>query len=497
MVCNEQNETQVLDILLSEMKTLILDYVQKGQEKSVPVVLSRSPSELYKLFDFELPQKGAGVQGTLALIKATLKYSVNSWNPKFIDKLYAGTNPIGVISELLLGVLNSNVHVYHVSPVLSLMEIEVTKAVGRLLGMGENSGGLLCPGGSASNLLAMTTARNRLFPSIKKEGYFPRPFPNASYGKLKVFTSIDSHYSIDKAVLILGLGLDSIVKVPVDREGRMQAEALEILILESIQANETPFFINATAGTTVLGAFDPIDRLSEIAQKYGCWLHVDGSWGGSAIFSKEVREGEDWFRGSARADTFTLNPHKLLGVPLQCSMLITPHEGHLLFAKANSTRADYLFHGNPYDLGAGSLGCGRRPDALKLFLAWKFYGEQGLGYRVDQALATARAFSALVQSRPGFTTVQQEHSFLQVCFWYVPRGLEKVNKAKITQVLHEKINATGEFLVDRAPLENLPDFFRVVVNMPHLTLRDLERLLDLIEEQAAIVCWDQVCGQSI
>lgn len=222
---------------------------------------------------------------------------------------------------------------------------------------------------------------------------------------------------------------------------------------------------------------------------------MDGSWGGSAIFSREVREGEDWFRGSGNADSFTLNPHKLLGVPLQCSMLITPHEGHLLFARSNSTQADYLFHGNSYDLGAGTIGCGRRPDALKLFLAWKFYGQVGFGLRVNQALNTARQFTCLVKSRPGFELVQ-EGSFLQICFWYLPRGLEKANRAKITQILHERVNKTGEFLVDRSPLENIPDFFRVVVNVPKLSLRDLERLLDLIEEQAAVICWDEVLGIS-
>lgn len=74
---------------------------------------------------------------TFDLIKDTLKYSVNTWNPRFMDKLYAGTNPIGVVSELLLAVLNSNSHVYHCSPVLSLMEIEVTRATAQLLNMGK------------------------------------------------------------------------------------------------------------------------------------------------------------------------------------------------------------------------------------------------------------------------------------------------------------------------------------------------------------------------
>jgi glutamate decarboxylase len=144
-----------------------------------------------------------------------------------MDKLYAGTNPIGVISELLIATLNSNVHVYHVSPVLTMMEVHVTRAVGQLLGMGANAGGLLCPGGSASNQLAMVTARNTLYPSIKDTGYMPRPFnPSAEYGKLKIFTSKHSHYSMDKSAQVMGLGVDNIVKVPVDEDGRMQVSAL-------------------------------------------------------------------------------------------------------------------------------------------------------------------------------------------------------------------------------------------------------------------------------
>jgi glutamate/tyrosine decarboxylase-like PLP-dependent enzyme len=108
-----------------------------------------------------------------------------------------------------------------------MMEIHVTRAVGQLLGMGANAGGLLCPGGSASNQLAMVTARNTLYPSIKDTGYMPRPFnPAAEYGKLKIFTSKHSHYSIDKSAQVMGLGVDNIVKVPVDEDGKMQVSAL-------------------------------------------------------------------------------------------------------------------------------------------------------------------------------------------------------------------------------------------------------------------------------
>lgn len=258
-----------------------------------------------------------------------------------------------------------------------------------------------------------------------------------------------------------------------------------------MERGETPFFINATAGTTVLGAFDPIRKISNIAKEYGCWLHVDGSWGGTAIFSDKVREEKDWFDGTELVDSFTLNPHKLLGVPLQCSMLITPHKGHLLFAENNNLKADYLFHGNPYDLGAGTIGCGRRPDAVKMFLAWKFYGKEGLGERVDKALESAARFTEIVASRANFKLVIEPSPFLQVCFWFVPQ--EEKDLSKITRELHGRVNQKGEFLVDHAPLSGVPDFFRIVINAPTVSVeRDLEKLLDTIEEVNATIDWKTI-----
>ncbi|RCI04492.1 hypothetical protein CU098_012072 [Rhizopus stolonifer] len=461
--------------------------VQKGQKRSTPVVLYRAPEKLYKLIDFKLPDQGINIEDLFELVQLTLDYSVNPWNPRFLDKLYAGTNPIGVLSELLLSVLNTNAHVYQVSPVLTLMEVEVTRAVGQLLDMGKNAGGLFCPGGSASNLLAMTTARNRLFPSIKTEGYYPYL---SDYGKLKVYTSLHSHYSIDKAAQILGLGLNNVVKIPVDNTGKMIAEELEKYILKTIEEGDSPFFINATAGTTVLGAFDPIQSISEIAKRYRCWLHIDGSFGGSTVFSENAK---GMLNGSAHVDTFTLNPHKLLGVPLQCSMLLTPHEN--LFTTSNGLNADYLFHGNPYDLGAGTLGCGRRPDSVKMFLAWKFYGKEGFGKRMDRALRLANQFTDMVRERPNFVLVCDPSPFLQICFWFVPPTLanQKKSLSLVTRELHKRVIESGKFLVDHSPLEGVPDFFRVVVNSPTVRLHaDLQELLDVIEQTSESVDWSQL-----
>jgi glutamate/tyrosine decarboxylase-like PLP-dependent enzyme len=191
-------------------------------------------------------------------------------------------------------------------------------------------------------------------------------------------------------------------------------------------------------------------------------------------------------------------------------MLLTPHNGHVMFARTNSIKADYLFHGNAVDLGAATIGCGRRPDALKVFLAWKFYGKQGLGQRVDRALCSASEFMDLVRHRRGFILVKDPCPFLQICFWYVPESIKNQvdawksqsgggaldKMAVVTRTIQQRINQSGAFLVDHAPLPGVPDFFRIVINAPTVSVdRDLVGLLDRIESVGNDVNWEKIFEQ--
>ena len=135
-----------------------------------------------------------------------------------------------------------------------------------------------------------------------------------------MFTSEHGHYSVEKAAQTHGFGSKAVKSVPVDDRGCMLPEELERKVQEAIQRGEEPFYVNCTAGTTVLGSFDPIAPLARICQKHKMWLHVDGSWGGAVAFSKPLREGR--LHGIELADSVTFNPHKLLGVPLTCSFLL-------------------------------------------------------------------------------------------------------------------------------------------------------------------------------
>ena len=358
--------------------------VSSDDSERTTLVEQHAPQELSALLDLDLPEDEQSKVGFLGQVQQILKYSVNTWDPGFLSKLYSSTDAPGLASELLLAALNTNVHTYEVSPVLALIEKHTTRALAKLFSLnGPHAGGISVQGGSASNTTAIVIARNTLFPDTKIHG-------NTSTEKLVLFTSAHGHYSISKAAQMLGLGSSSVRSVLVDPEtGQMVPSALRSSITAAKLAGEVPFFLNATAGTTVLGSYDPLPALAAICRENRIWLHVDASWGGPAIFSPQHK----WkVQGSHLADSIAINPHKMMGVPVTCSFLLGADMR--LFHKSNTLPADYLFHGDHcetdeiYDLADLTLQCGRRGDALKLYLAWVYHGSKGFAAQIDCAFET-------------------------------------------------------------------------------------------------------------
>ncbi|KAI5842485.1 glutamate decarboxylase 1 [Morchella snyderi] len=362
--------------LLALIQPYLYGFISTGDSGAGPGKLITEPlppHELTAVFDLDLPAaEGRGEEGLLAVVKKVLRYSVNTWSPGFMDKLYASTDPVGVVSELVLAVLNTNVHVYQVSPALTIIEKATTARLANLMGFNSpNAGGMTLPGGSASNSTSMVIARNSLFPDTQTKG-------NGAY-RFVVFTSAHGHYSVEKAAILCGFGSEAVWTVPVDKQGRMIVSDLEALVIKAKEEGFTPFYVNAGAGTTVLGSFDPFEEIGDVCRRHGLWFHVDGSWGGSVAFS----ENQKWrLKGVERADSMTMNPHKMLGVPMTCSFLLTNDRRR--FWGATMARAGYLFHETEedgedeiYDLAQMTMGCGRRGDSLKMAFGWIYYGKDG------------------------------------------------------------------------------------------------------------------------
>lgn len=471
-----QGRAEELDDLIDAVKDLIIPYVKAADDNASKKHTGRlprdaadrpynvlveplPPRELVERMQFSLPAgEGSGKTGLLDSIQDILRYSVNTWDQGWMDKLTASTNPVGVISEMILGVLNTNVHVYHVSPALTVIEKATGKALAAYFGLtGPHAGGVTCQGGSSSNLTSLVIARNALYPDTRDNG-------SEGY-RFVIFTSEASHYSIEKAAVACGMGAASCVGVPTDTAGRMCVTALRQRVAAAKARGCTPLYVNATAGTTVLGVYDPIREIKEVCDEHGMWLHVDGAWGGSIAFSRAHRHKLD---GTELADSLTINPQKMLNVPMTCSFLLT---GDLRrFHAANSLRAGYLFHdpegSEVWDLADMTMQCGRRADSLKLALAWIYYGAAGFERGIDHAFAMAAHLADLVDKSPDFHLVSPNPTpCLQICFYYSPGGVlaeDKAENTRRTRAMAEKMVARG-FMFDYAPGPQ-GHFFRVVAN---------------------------------
>lgn len=191
-------------------------------------------------------------------------------HPHFFNQLSSGLDIISMAGEWLTATANTNMFTYEIAPVFMLMENVVLTKMREIIGW-DCGDSILAPGGSISNLYAFLAARHRLFPNYKEHGAKCLP------GELVMFTSEQAHYSVKSCAAVAGLGTDNCIMIKSDEGGRMIASELEREIVEHKAKGHIPFFVSATAGTTVLGAFDPLVDIGDICHKHGLWFHVDVS----------------------------------------------------------------------------------------------------------------------------------------------------------------------------------------------------------------------------
>ncbi|XP_029507148.2 glutamate decarboxylase 1-like isoform X3 [Oncorhynchus nerka] len=483
----KNGEEATMQFLL-ELVGILTNYVRKTFDRSTKVLDFHHPHQLLEGmegFNLELSDQPESLEQILVDCRDTLKYGVRTGHPRFFNQLSTGLDIIGLAGEWLTSTANTNMFTYEIAPVFVLMEQLTLKKMREMIGWPSGEGdGIFSPGGAISNMYSVMIARYKYFPEVKTKGMSAAP-------RLVLFTSEHSHYSIKKAGAALGFGSENVVLLSTDERGRVIPADLEAKILDVKQKGYHPLFVNATAGSTVYGAFDPINEIADICEKYDMWLHVDGAWGGGLLMSRKHRHK---FSGVERANSVTWNPHKMMGVPLQCSAILVREKG--ILAGCNSMCAGYLFQPDKqydvsYDTGDKAIQCGRHVDIFKFWLMWKAKGTIGFEQHIDKCLDLSQYLYDKIRNRQGYEMVFQgvpQHT--NVCFWYIPpslRGLEH-NSVEYREKLHKvapKIKAmmmeSGTTMVGYQPQGQKVNFFRMVVSNPAALQSDIDFLIDEIE----------------
>ncbi len=413
----------------------IKEYIEGEAKNEHLLVHLKNPSELKELIDFSIPNKGVSEEEFLGFIDQYLKYSVKTGHSQFVNQLYSGFNLPAFLGELFTVLTNTSMYTYEVAPVATMIEKEMVELMNSYTGFSSGDG-IFVTGGSNGNLVAMFSARNRLLPNGKFEGY-------DSNLKLRAFVNEQAHYSFETAANIMGLGSQAVIKVKADMDGRMIPEELVRELKSSVDRGEKPFFVAATCATTLLGAYDPIDEICGISKPYGMWVHVDGSFGGSLILSDAHSH---FFKGLDQTDSFVWNPHKLMNIPLVCSVLLVRNKDTFT-NNLTDLCTDYLFHEQDdlEDLGKKSIQCGRRVDAVKLWFAWKYYGKEGYRDRICHSFKMAEYAEKVIQFEPRLELLAERQSFT-LCFRYQPENHKDLDGFNLA--LREELKKSGLSMVN-------------------------------------------------
>ncbi len=425
--------------VFSRLAQLAAHYRQ--EQESGAFVHYLEPGELARQLDLERETPPGDWEAVFSWVAAYLRYAVKTGHPGYLNRMWAEANLPSVLGEMVSALTNTSACTYETAPVSTLMERYLIRTMLDLAGF-PHGAGQMTTGSSNANMIAMLMARNRCDRGIKQQGLFRQR-------ELFAFASEEAHYSLDRAANILGLGSDHLVKIAVDGHGAMDPLALEEALQRVVRAGGVPFFVAATAGTTVRGGFDRLQPLVALRSRFPFWLHVDGAWGGPVLFSPRLRAR--YLPLVEEADSFSLDFHKMPGTALMCNVLLIRERAALLRETLSAGDESYIFHGHENDEisdpGALSLQCGRKVDSLKWFLDWKFYGQKGFADRVERYLELCEYAEAQVRRHGALEMVVPRESF-NVCFRHrAPGGADA---ARLNMQIRERMRRQGQYLVGTA-----------------------------------------------
>lgn len=464
----DQNE------LLQKIFSLISEYVKTGEKKGF--LNYKAPQELSEILQLDKNNTEGDFSSLIQWVEQYLAYGIRSNNPGFVNRMWAGANVPSMIGELITAVSNTSACTYESAPVSTLMENYMLDEMLNLVGYTSGEG-QMTTGSSNANMIAMMSARNRCLSHIKTKGYSHSP-------RLVAFVNGNAHYSMDKAANILGIGTDNLIKVRYNEKGEMLIEDLLAKIKQCRTESAIPFFVAATAGTTVRGAYDAIEPLVDLKDEYGFWLHVDGAWGGAAIMSETLRQ--QFLGGLEKSDSFTCDFHKMLGSSLMCNFLLINRSQQTLQNVLAGGDGSYLFRNceseEVFDLGTRSLQCGRRVDALKWFLDWKYYGKEGFGKRIEHYLELIQYAENIVLEAEELEIVSPRVSF-NLCFRYRPKQGD-INE--FNQQLRTRLYTSGKALVGLAYIHEQLTMRLLICNQT-VDKNEIHRFFDNLLNEARII----------
>ncbi|GCE48173.1 aromatic-L-amino-acid decarboxylase [Thermosporothrix hazakensis] len=459
----------------------IADYLD--QAGTYPVLSQVAPGSTRQALPQQPPQHGESMDAILEDFQRVVLPGVTHWNsPGFMAYFgITGSGP-GILGEMLTSALNVNAMLWRTSPSATELEQLTLDWLRQMLGLPAPLFGVINDTASTGVLYALAAAREAIpHLYIRQKGMAGRH----ELPPLRLYCSQDTHSSVDKAAITLGIGQEGIRKISIDADFRMKPDELEQAILEDLAQGWLPFAVVATVGTTSTSSIDPIPRIADICERHQLWLHVDTSYAGTAAIIPEFR----WIlEGCERADSLIVNPHKWLFTPLDCSVLFTRRPDVL--KAAFSLVPEYLRNNEsatdevPNLMDYGNA-LGRRFRALKLWMILRYFGQDGIIARLREHIRLARLLARWIDESPNFERMAPT-PFSLVCFRAHPKGMDDLDELNaLNERIMNTINARGRFFISHTRLNGAMTLRAAIGNL-RTTEAEIREFWQQLQEYATI-----------
>ena len=464
-----------------EIVDWIADYFENIE--NFPVLSQNEPNELRNALPQSAPATGEDFADVLRDLDRLILPAVTHWNhPNFHGLFSTSTSSVGVFGEMLAAAFDMKAMLWRTSPASTELEEVVLDWLRQMMNLPEDFKGIIYDTASVSTLHAIAVAREKLNLRIREDGMSGR---GDELPLLRVYCSEHVHSSIDKAVILLGLGQKSLRKIPTNERFEMDVEKLNEAIEEDKRNGYLPFCVVPTVGTTSSSSVDPVEQIADLCEKHDLWLHVDTAYAGSTAI---IPEFQKYFKGLERADSIVTNPHKWLFTPFDLSVLYIKDLD--LLKKTFSLVPEYLKTSEPVtnqmDYG---IQLGRRFRSLKLWFVMRYFGQEGLIERIREHCRLARLFASWVEESKNFELLAPV-PFALVCFRATPPttrqflNMEQHEKFydEVNEKIMNEINASGAAYLSHTKL-NGKFTLRLSVGSIRVEERHLRKVWDLLNEK--------------
>lgn len=387
----------------------------------LPVLPRVTPHQVAAMFREPLPEHGESADALLADWRERVSPLLTAvGSPRHFAYVNGSGARIGILADALAACTNTNAGAWKLGPAAVEIERQSLRWLAQFVGYPADAGGIFVSGGTLANFTAILTALRHAAPYDSTPDGLQ---DTARTGRFLLYMSDhEGHVSVTRVADMLNLGRRAVRRVPSRSDFTIDVDVLDRMLTEDRRRGDFPFCVVAQLGSVNVGAIDPLDRLADVCAAHRVWLHGDGACGLLAAGLPHMRRS---FHGIERADSVSVDAHKLLGVPYDCGVVFVREAERL--RRAFSIAAPYLRSMlSADDQGFDYLEYGpemsRGFRALKVWMVLRLLGAGGLRAAVTRSLELTQHLHRLVADHPDFEVVHEPRLYLY-CFRYVPHGL--------------------------------------------------------------------------